>query len=93
MNYVEMVKGKLEEELKMKGTPYEGLLDVYGLLVLTVGRNCTDANIHDAWSVWQNKIDPKHRSLKWFNQLSDEVQDLDAPYRKAVVKVAEQIDF
>lgn len=87
-NYIEKVKALLDKELEMKTTDYRGLLDVYALLVLTVGVDCTNENIHDAWSVWQNYIDPTHRSLKPFDQLTKEVQDLDEPYREAVVKVA-----
>lgn len=88
MNYIEKIKDLLEEELKMRGTEYEGLLDTYGLLVLVVGENCTNENIHDAWSIWQTKTQPEHRSLKPFNELTKEVQDLDEPYRQAVIKVA-----
>jgi len=90
-NYIDEVKDLLEEELKMKGTNYEGLLDYYGLLVLTVGEDCTNEHIHDAWSVWQNKIDYIHHSLIPFDKLTKEVQDLDEPYRLAVIKVAKSL--
>lgn len=88
MNYVIKIQNLLEDELKMKGSEYEGLLEVYGLLVLTVGENCTNEHIHDAWSIWQNKTQPEHRSLLPFDELTKEVQDLDEPYRQAVIKVA-----
>ena len=91
MNYIEKVKNLLEVELKMKGTDYEELLDVYSLLVLTIGEDCTNEHIHDAWSIWQNKTQPEHRSLKPFNELTKEVQDLDEPYRQAVIKVTIKI--
>lgn len=93
MNYIEKVKELLEVELKMVGTPYEDLLDVYGLLVLTVGENCTNEHIHDAWSVWQSKTQPDHKSLKPFKELTKEVQNLDEPYRQAVIKVAKLINL
>ena len=73
MNYVQKVQEMLDEELHFKGTIYEGLLEVYALLVLTVGENCTNEHIHDAWSIWQNKTMPDHRSLIPFNQLTPEV--------------------
>lgn len=92
MNYIQKVQEELEKRLKMKGTPYEGLLETYGLLVLTVGENCTQEHIHDAWSIWQNKTQPDHRSLKPFNELTKEVQELDEPYRLAVVEVANLIN-
>jgi len=88
MNYIKTVYDLLEEELKMKGTSYEDLVEVYGLLVLTVGENCTNEHIHDAWSIWQNKTKSNHHSLKPFNELTKEVQDLDEKYRLVVVKVA-----
>ena len=91
MNYIQNIQNLLDEELKMKGTEYEGLLETYGLLVLTVGEDCTNEHIHDAWSIWQNKTQPEHRSLKWFNELTKEVQDLDEPYRQAVIKVAKTL--
>jgi len=87
-NYIDKVKELLEKELKMKGTSYEDLLDVYTLLVLTVGTTCNNEHIHDAWSVWQNKTEPEHRSLKPFKELTEEVQNLDEVYRDAVIKVA-----
>jgi len=72
----------------MRGTDYEGLLEVYALLVFIVGEQCTNEHIHDAWSVWQNRTMQDHRSLVPFNELSKEVQDLDEPYRQAVIKAA-----
>jgi len=78
----------LDDELQMSNTPYEGLLDLYGLLAMTVGISCTNEHIHDAWSFWQNRAQSEHRSLKPFNQLTKEVQNLDEEYRQAVIKVA-----
>lgn len=91
MNYIQSVQDKLDEKLKMRGTPYEGLLETYGLLVLTVGSKCTQKHIHDAWSVWQNLTQPEHRSLIPFEELTKEVQELDEPYRVAVVEVAKEL--
>ena len=88
MNYIQKIYELLDKELKMKGTTYEGLLETYGLLVLTVGENCTQEHIHDAWSIWQNKTQPEHRSLIPFNNLTKDVQELDESYRKVVIKVA-----
>jgi len=91
MNYINKIKKLLDNELKMSGTEYKGLLDYYGLLVLTVGKDCTQEDIHDAWSFWQNHTQPNHKSLKPFSELTKKVQELDEPYRQAVVKVANQL--
>lgn len=90
-NYIQEVEDKLEARLHMRGTPYEGLLQVYGLLVFTAGERCSKRHIHDAWSVWQNLTQPEHRSLIPFDDLTREVQRLDEPYRRAVVEVAKEI--
>tara|TARA_R110000868_G_scaffold358021_1_gene619538 strand:+ start:166 stop:489 length:324 start_codon:yes stop_codon:yes gene_type:complete len=88
MNYIEEVYKLLDEELQLTGTEYEGLLETYGLLVLTVGRKCTNQHIHDAWSIWQNRTAKEHRSLYPFQDLSKHVQGLDEPYKLAVRRVA-----
>jgi len=91
MNYIEKIKKELDEELKM-GEDYTDLLDFYVLLVLVKGKECTNEDVHDAWSVWQNNIDEKHRSLIPFEDLTKEVQHLDAEYRDAIIRVSKQKD-
>lgn len=86
-NYVRKIVKLLDEELRMP-VEYIELLDVYSLLVLTVGEKCTKRNVHDAWSIWQNKIMPDHKSLIPFEELTGEIQNLDEQYRVAIVKVA-----
>ena len=88
MNYIEHTEKALDDILGMSGTDYSDLLGVYAILVLVVGVNCTNKNIHDAWSVWQTRSDSKHRSLIPFSKLTKEVQELDSEYRDAVIMVA-----
>ena len=90
MNYVEEIRKELDDILNM-GVVCDGLLDLYTLLVFTVGKNCTNKHIHDAWSIWQSMTEPEHRSLLPFDELKTEVQDLDIEYRDAVIKVANQL--
>jgi hypothetical protein len=90
-NYIQKVYDLLEEELKMGGTDYQDLQEVYALLVMTVGVNCKKKHVHDAWSVWQNRTQPNHRSLIPFEDLTKEVQELDEPYRLAIIKVAQAL--
>jgi len=89
-NYIENIEDALDDILNMSGTDYSDLLGVYAILVLVVGVNCTNEHIHDAWSVWQTKSEPKHRSLIPFAELTEEVQELDSEYRDAVIMVAKQ---
>lgn len=91
MNYIENIKIALAKELDWDISQideYTPLLDLYVLLALTVGKDCTLEHIHDAWSVWCNNRDKQHRSLKPFAELTPDVQELDRKYRDAVVKVA-----
>ena len=89
MIYTNKIREELNKELQMEFTHYEGLLDVYTLLVLVKGKKCTNENVHDAWSIWQNNIDQEHRSLIPFKELTKEVQDLDSKYRDTIIKVSE----
>lgn len=83
MNYIDKIKVELDKELQMP-KEYNGLLDVYALLVLVKGKDCTNEDVHDAWSIWQNKTAPEHRSLIPFKELTKEVQDLDTKYRDVI---------
>ena len=87
MNYIDKIRTALEQKLNM-GCAYSSLLDVYALLVLVRGKDCTNEDIHDAWAVWQNNIEKDHRSLIPFDELTKDIQSLDEKYRDAVIKVS-----
>ena len=90
MNYIEKIKEELQKEYNFpKG--YVGLLDHYALLVLVKGTDCTNEDVHDAWSIWQNNMNGTHRSLFPFNELKKEVQDLDTEYRDVIIKVSKTL--
>lgn len=84
MNYVKKVRDDLRKEAKVQGQ----LLDLYTLLVFTVGEDCTLDDVHDAWAVWKNGTMPEHRSLVPFSELSYEAQEFDRPYMDAIREVA-----
>jgi len=86
MNYIEEIKKELNKILKMDFERSDELLDLYTLLVFTVGKQCTNEDIHDAWSIWQSKTDPSHNSLIPFGMLEEKIQGLDSKYRDAVIK-------
>ncbi len=91
MNYIETVKQELD--FILMGEDYADLLEMYALLVLIKGASCTNEDVHDAWSVWQNKTMPEHKSLKPFDELTKEVQDLDSEYRDVIIHVANLLDL
>ena len=92
MNYIDEIAIRIATELEdNEPENYMLLYRLYALLALTQGINTSNNDIHDAWSVWQLSIDPKHRSLIPFNALSHEVRMLDTLYRDAVRDIAEDI--
>ena len=86
MNYIEKIKKELQKEFNFS-KEYIGLLDYYALLVLVKGKNCTNEDVHDAWSIWQNRTNPKHKSLKPFNELTKKIQKLDTKYKDVISKL------
>lgn len=90
MNYVQVFKASLKEELPNCDSV---LLDLYTLLGLTLGTGVSRADVHDAWSIWKNPVRPDHKSLIPFDELSEEVQALDDKYVNAIRKVAEELCY
>ena len=87
MNYVQKVKVELSKKIDVESD----LLDLYTLLVFTKGVECTWEDVHDAWSIWKNQIDPQHKSLIPFDELKYEVAELDEKYAKAIIATAKKI--
>jgi len=91
ITYVERIRKMLQKEFMFLGAE-TGLLDVYAMLVLTVGEKCSLENVHDAWSVWQNSLDKQHYSLKPFKELSPEIKKkCDEKYRDVIIKIAKRL--
>lgn len=89
-NYIQEVR----EELSVRIVDIDDeLLDLYALLVLVRGEKCTLEDVHDAWSVWKNKTDEKHRSLIPFKELTPSVQAMDAEYALAIRKTARELQL
>lgn len=60
------------------------LIRLYALLALVKGADVTNADVHDAWSVWAAVLRPDHQSLVPFAELAPEVQELDTKYADAI---------
>lgn len=84
-NYIKNAKDILRETFEENNLVVdEGLLDLYTLLLLTKGLETTEKDVHEAWAIYTNQINPRHKSLIPFEGLTKEVQDLDAPYTEAI---------
>lgn len=60
------------------------LYRIYAVLSYCKGIETTAGCVHDAWSAWQAGQNPSHKSLKPFEDLTDEVRRLDDPYVMAI---------
>jgi hypothetical protein len=87
MNYVEKVRSQLRIELE--GLDKE-LLELYTLLGVMLGTEVAKDYVHDAWSVWQNRKNPEHKSLVPFEELSPQIQDLDTKYVEAIIRAVKK---
>jgi hypothetical protein len=92
MNYIDRIAHRVcaiaeNEMLDLNGS-YAPLYRMYAVLVLAKGAETTSRDVHDAWSAWCAGVDPDHRSLKPFDDLTVEVQALDNKYRDAIIETA-----
>jgi hypothetical protein len=87
MNYIKKIKELLEERIDVE----DELLNLYTLLIIVKGKDTTLENVHDAWSIWMNNKDPKHKSLKPFKELTKEIQQYDENYAYAIQEVAKNL--
>ncbi|MFB7161114.1 MULTISPECIES: hypothetical protein [Streptomyces] len=68
----------------------ESLFLGYAVLMRAKGTRTTASDVHDAWTAWMLSRGSDHRSLVPFEQLSGEVQALDAAYVHAIHAAAER---
>jgi hypothetical protein len=91
-NYIDKIADRIIAKASPDCEPDDKLLyRIYALLALTCGPGVTKRDVHDAWSVWKLQHVKEHKSLIPFEQLSQEVQDMDEPYRKAIAEVATEL--
>ena len=88
MTYIDEARELLEKELPGQD---DALLDLYLLLVLSQGAFVTLEDVHDAWAIWRSRTRPDHKSIIPFNDLTEEIQELDRKYMDAIVRVSDQL--
>jgi len=67
------------------------LLDLYTLLVLVKGTECSAEDVHDAWAVAHQRVRPDHWSLVPFDQLKKSTAAFDILSRDAIRSAARQL--
>lgn len=87
-NYIEALRKMIRRELPSLD---DELLEMYTLLGAIRGTEVSNSDVHEAWAVWQNRKRPDHKSLIPFGHLTPEVQDLDTPYRDAIIRAVQGV--
>lgn len=94
MNYINKAKEELTKQLADQGVLLgKGMTNMYTLLVLIKGKDCTLKDVHDAWAVninavWDKEKNGDHRSLIPFDELSHETQEKDRVFCDAIHETA-----
>jgi len=58
---------------------------IYAVLSLTKGTDTTLKDVHDAWGAWKHlRGNHDHKSIIPFDELPEDVQELDRPYMEAI---------
>lgn len=95
MNYIDQIAQRIAEAAgdpsAMATEEWAPLFRAYAVLCRINGSLTTSEDVHDAWSAWCAPINPTHRSLIPFDELSPEVQALDDRYRDAIHAVALEV--
>jgi len=94
MNYIQEITERievllLEDKDGLHPIDHE-VYEYYALLVLTVGVNCTNENVHDAWVIWAIKNKPDHLWVKPFREIPYSIQLLDCKFRDIIIQVAKE---
>jgi len=94
LSYIDDVAGAIRAHVapgQLPDTDTARLFRLYAVLALAKGDAVTIEDVHDAWAAWMSGHDPQHPSLKPFDELPDEVQRADTPYRDAIRAVAREL--
>ena len=90
MSYIDEIADRINAELDSEplSDEWRPLYRIYAVLALAKGTDTTLRDVHDAWSAYTAGTRPDHRSLIPFDDLTEDVQRLDTPYRDAIHSVA-----
>jgi hypothetical protein len=90
-NYIREIANRIRAKANctsLTSNGIEELFDTYAVLALAKGPKVTDEDVHDAWSAWATKFDPRDGSIIPFEELSPKIKGMDSPYKKAICSVA-----
>ena len=91
MSYIEKIATLVKEQIPKSSLPSgdtSALFALYAVLVLIKGQNVSREDVHHAWSAWMFTIDPEHKSIVPFSELSEETKAQDQPFVDAIKAVS-----
>lgn len=90
MNYIKELADKIRNEIPESILPeadnIDDLINIYAVLVLAKGAGVTNEDIHNAWAAWMISSNPDHKSIAPYDELTDDVQAQDTPFREAILR-------
>ena len=95
MTYLDELASEIERLVPDGVLPDENtapLFRLYALLALAKGRAVNAVDVHNAWAAWMQERDPRHRSIRPFEELDAETQAADEPFVQAIRTVAERLE-
>jgi hypothetical protein len=94
VTYIDELAANLQRRIPRELLPdadTDLLMQLYALLALVKGEDVSNADVHDAWSLWTQSRAPGHRSLRPFAELDAETQASDTPFTEAIRAVAAEL--
>ena len=88
-NYLQQDAERIKEALP-EGTSVpdnsDSLFVIYAVLMRAKGAGVTASDVHDAWSAWMMRHDPKHEAIRPYKELDSETRAQDEPFLVAIRK-------
>ncbi|WP_420492518.1 DUF7701 domain-containing protein [Buchananella felis] len=94
-NYLErdadLVRSCLPEGTEVPDNSVD-LFRAYAVLMRAKGEQATAEDVHDAWTAWVSRTDPRHESAVPFDELNAETKAADQPFLIAIQRAARSLD-
>lgn len=92
MTYLDRTAREIKDRVPPELLPDEPRLDdlfrLYALLAQVKGKDVTEEDVHDAWSLWMLGKDGDHESIKPYQDLDAATRREDRPFVEAIRAVA-----
>jgi hypothetical protein len=90
-NFIKTAADEIRSAVPPEALPDEASDDlflIYAVLLLAKGEDVQARDVHNAWSAWMTTHDPRHESIRPYDELPSDVRREDDPYLLAIRNVA-----